>query len=241
MGFKDRILRRSEAPPPDDETAVFPQVEEADVPPEEHPVPAVPEHEPQGDPLTGPHPAESPDEHPVPATPEHEPQGDPLTGLHPEVQAAAGVYAPAPPRRAGFRERGRLRRRLRFLREARELGYRDIGGLVVDQHRYQRPNAGLVADKVAAVDAIDGELRAIEDVLAARRPYEELFIPGVSACQRCGALHGTDARFCPHCGLDFSGPRPVAGMWAQTPAETAPAGQSALFDPAHADTPAPPA
>src|SRR5206468_1687000 len=26
------------------------------------------------------------------------------------------------------------------------------------------------------------------------------------ACPRCGALHGSDARFCPQCGTQFSGP-----------------------------------
>jgi hypothetical protein len=240
MGFKDRILRRSDAPLPDGETALFPRLDEAAGQPPEHPLPAAPEHEPQGDPLTQPHPAAPPEEHPLPAEPEHEPQGDPLTD--PQTDAPAAVaYAPAPQHRPGFRERGRLRRRLRFLREARELGYRDIGGLVVDQHRFQRPNAALVADKVAAVDAIDRELRAIEDVLGAHKPYEELFVPGVSACQRCGALHGTDARFCPHCGLDFSGPRPVAGVWAQPPAGTTAPGYPGLPDPAHAETPAPPA
>ena len=150
-----------------------------------------------------------------------------------------------PPRRPGFRERGQLRRRLRFLREARELGFRDLGGLVFDQHRFQRPNDALVQGKVAAIDGVDRELRVIEDVLAARRPYEELFVAGVSACPRCGALHGSDGRFCPHCGLDFRGPRSVAGMWtdggASVPAATPP-GQSALFDPqaAPADTPAAP-
>jgi hypothetical protein len=152
--------------------------------------------------------------------------------------------AAAPPAHPGFRERGRLRRRLRFLREARELGFRDLGGLVFDQHRFQRPDAALVQGKVAAVDGVDRELRLIEDVLGARRPYEELFVAGVSACPRCGALHGTDSHFCSHCGLDFRGPRAVAGMWNEPgqPAPGAPPGQSALFDPqASGDPHTPPA
>ncbi|MCU0259142.1 MAG: zinc ribbon domain-containing protein [Solirubrobacteraceae bacterium] len=74
--------------------------------------------------------------------------------------------------------------------------------------------------KVAAIDAVDRELRAIEDALGRRAPYDELFIPGVSACPRCGALHGSDARFCPNCGLAFSGPRSVASVAAPA---TAPA------------------
>ena len=117
--------------------------------------------------------------------------------------------APLPPRRPGFRERGQLRRRLRFLREARELGFRDLGGLVFDQHRFQRPNDALVQGKVAAIDGVDRELRVIEDVLAARRPYEELFVAGVSACPRCGALHGSDGALLP--ALRPGLPRPALG------------------------------
>ena len=143
--------------------------------------------------------------------------------------------ADAVPRQPGFRERGRMRRRLRFLREVRELGFRDLGGLVFDQHRFQRPNEALVHGKVDAIDAVDREIRAIEAVLGNQTPYAELFIPGVSACQRCGALHGSDARFCPNCGLAFSGPRTVAGMAPGQSSYGAPGspspGQAALFDP----------
>lgn len=119
---------------------------------------------------------------------------------------------PQMPARPGFRERGRLRRRLRYLREVRELGYRDLGGLVLDQHRFQRPNEELVDGKVAAIEALDQEMRAIEQALNESTPYTELFIPGLSACPRCGALHGSDANFCPQCGLSFKGPRTVAGV-----------------------------
>lgn len=133
--------------------------------------------------------------------------GDPV----PHGGEAAGAM-PAPPQRPGFRERGRLRRRLRYLREVRELGYRDLGGLVLDQHRFQRPNEELVAVKVEAIEGLDREMRAIEQALEQSTPYTELFIPGLSACPRCGALHGSDANFCPQCGLSFKGPRTVAGV-----------------------------
>ncbi len=237
MGLKNRILRRD----PDPATPI-----EADAT-AEHPVPAPVEHATQGDALTAvfePVPEAAADAAPEEAEHEHAAQGDallaateaPAEPAEPPAEAAPPL-APVPGRRPGFRERGRLRRRLRFLREARELGFRDLGGLVFDQHRFHRPNAALVQGKVAAIDAADRELRTIEDVLGARRPYEELFIAGVSACQRCGALHGTDARFCPQCGLAFSGPRPVAGVWT---AEGAPPGQSALFDPQAPGTEAPP-
>lgn len=236
MGIKNRILRRApgpETPVPDDATTEFPVA------------PAEPA--PQGDPLTGATAVHEAGAEPAPqADPaEHAPQGDALATEPAVAEETPAPLPPLPPRRPGFRERGQLRRRLRFLREARELGFRDLGGLVFDQHRFQRPNDALVQGKVAAIDGVDRELRVIEDVLAARRPYEELFVAGVSACPRCGALHGSDARFCPHCGLDFRGPRSVAGMWTDGAASTATAtspGQSALFDPqaASADVPAPP-
>jgi ribosomal protein L40E len=110
------------------------------------------------------------------------------------------------PTRPSFRDRGRLRRRLRYLRRVRELGFRDLGGLAFDLHRFGRRNDELVLGKLAALDAVDRELRAIERVLDERRDIIELREPGVAACPRCGALHGSDARFCPQCGTQFSGP-----------------------------------
>lgn len=153
----------------------------------------------------------------------------------------AAPLAPDPaslvPAQPGWRERGRLRRRLAYLREVRELGYRDLGGLVFDQHRFQRPNDSLVHGKVLAIDAVDRELRAIEQALHARRLVTELALPGLSACQRCGALHGSDARYCPQCGLAFAGPRTIAGIGdvnVPYPIPTARPGQAALFDPSSA-------
>ncbi len=175
------------------------------------------------------------------ATSEVEPQPEPEAPVEAAPQGAPEGFIVDPgavaavPTRPGFRERGRMRRRLRFLREVRELGFRDLGGLVFDQHRFQRPNEALVHGKVEAIDAVDREIRAIEAVLGNQLPYAELFIPGVSACQRCGALHGSDARYCPNCGLAFTGPRTISGMAPGQSAYgaqgTPSPGQAALFDP----------
>jgi ribosomal protein L40E len=130
------------------------------------------------------------------------------------------------PTRPSFRDRGRLRRRLRYLRRVRELGFRDLGGLAFDLHRFQRRNDELVLGKLAALDAVDRELRAIERVLDERRDIIELREPGVAACPRCGALHGSDAKYCPQCGTQFSGPLAmveVGGVATPTP-EAAPYG-----------------
>ena len=133
-------------------------------------------------------------------------------GLSVQAEQTAAAGQAAAPTRPGFRERGRLRRRLRYLRQVRELGYRDLGGLVFDQHRFERGDAALVEAKVVAIETLDREIRSVEEVLELQTPYAELFIPGVSACARCGTLHGSDAHFCPHCGLAFGGPRAVAGL-----------------------------
>jgi len=121
----------------------------------------------------------------------------------------AGVD-PATTASPSFRDRGRLRRRLRYLRRVRELGFRDLGGLVFDQHKFHRPNEELVRAKVAALAAVDSELRALEEALGDRRDITELREPGLSACPRCGTLHGSDANFCPSCGLALRGARTIA-------------------------------
>src|SRR3954447_24298253 len=140
------------------------------------------------------------------------------TEVHSAVPAGAQPADPAAPPEPSCRTRGRLRRRLRFLRRVRELGFRDLGGLVFDQHKFNRPNEELVRAKLAALQAVDSELRALELLLDDPRPIHELREPGVAACMRCGALHGTDARFCPSCGIQLSGPRPVGEVSAAAPA-----------------------
>jgi hypothetical protein len=132
------------------------------------------------------------------------------TAVRSPVPAGAEPADPAAPPKPSFRNRGRLRRRLRFLRRVRELGFRDLGGLVFDQHKFDQPNAELVQGKVAALAAVDGELRALEEALDERRDITELREPGISACPRCGTLHGSDARFCPSCGLALTGARTIA-------------------------------
>jgi hypothetical protein len=92
----------------------------------------------------------------------------------------------------------------------RELGFRDLGGLVFDQHRFSQVNDALVHGKLAALGAVDAELRALEIALDDRRSLTELREPGISVCSRCGALHGSEARFCPSCGTPVRGPRAIA-------------------------------
>jgi ribosomal protein L40E len=159
---------------------------------------------------------------PTIVAPPQAPPAAPLpAGLAPEDVA---------PTRPSFRDRGRLRRRLRYLRRVRELGFRDLGGLAFDLHRFARRNDELVLGKLAALDAVDRELRAIERVLNERRDIIELREPGVAACPRCGALHGSDARFCPQCGTQFSGPLAMVEVGGAPAPPSVPAHES--VDPA---------
>jgi hypothetical protein len=141
---------------------------------------------------------------------------DPQTAVIPPAEADPALPAgseppdPAAAPSPSFRNRGRLRRRLRFLRRVRELGFRDLGGLVFDQHKFARLNEELVRGKVAALAAVDSELRALEEALGERRDITELREPGITACPRCGTLHGSDANYCPSCGLALSGARTIA-------------------------------
>src|SRR4051812_24768069 len=115
-----------------------------------------------------------------------------------------------------FRDRGRLRRRLRYLRRVRELGFRDLGGLVFDQHRFNRPNEELLRGKLAALQAVDGELRAPEPLLPHPPPPHQPREPPPAARGRVGALPGAHARVSPPRGVPVSGPRMV-GEVAGTP------------------------
>jgi len=140
------------------------------------------------------------------------------------VFGAAGVAETAPranadlPANPSFRDRGRYRRRLRYLRRVRELGFRDLGGLVFDQYRFSRAGEQLVRGKLVALDAVDRELRARQRAVNDRRTYFDLREPGIAACPRCAGLHGSDARFCPSCGMRLSGPTAVAEVGDAPPA-----------------------
>jgi len=83
-----------------------------------------------------------------------------------------------------------MRRRLRFLRKARELAYRDLGGLVFEMHRLGERHDELVSAKLATLGHIDAELRALQAALGERAGVTVLREAGVTACPRCAAIHG---------------------------------------------------
>lgn len=138
--------------------------------------------------------------------------------------APAGGTAPpaeAAPRRPGFRARGRMRRRLRYLRRLRELQVRDLGGLVFDLRRFERKRDDLVAQKLDQIRACDDELHALERALDERRDLRDVREPGIGGtCPRCFAIFGSADRFCANCGAALGGA--VQGPAQVPPAPPAP-------------------
>jgi hypothetical protein len=137
---------------------------------------------------------------------------------------AAASATSADSRSVGFGGRGRVRRRARFLRKARELAYRDLGGLVYSLHRFGQRNDSLVLAKLATLTRIDAELRGLEASLSERQPVTVLREAGITACPRCAAIHSGEDRFCPNCGLPMSRnvDLPIAGALASGAAAPAP-------------------
>jgi hypothetical protein len=147
------------------------------------------------------------------------PQGaaEALASQH-EGSTGPGVEE-APAQEPGFLDRGRIRRRARFLHAARELAYRDLGGLVFDLHRFGQRNDDVVNAKLETLSRIDSELRILEAALSEHRSVTVLRQAGVAACPRCAAIHGSGDRFCPACGLAVDQTeRPIAGPNAPAPA-----------------------
>lgn len=134
-----------------------------------------------------------------------------------QVQAAGEQpQAHALPAASDFGSRGRIRRRVRFLRRARELAYRDLGGLVFNLHTFGARNDALVLAKLTTLGRMDTELRTLETALGARQTVTVLREAGVTACPRCAAIHGSEDRFCPNCGLPVAphADLPIAGSAA---------------------------
>jgi hypothetical protein len=148
---------------------------------------------------------------------------------------------PAPALEAnGFQSRGRARRRARFLRKARELAYRDLGGLVFNLHRFGQRNDPLVVAKLATLDHLDAELRSIETSLGERQPITVLREAGITACPRCAAIHSSEDNFCPNCGMAMGRHADLPAGFQSAPATVAPPPPAPVAPPAGATTPPPP-
>jgi len=145
----------------------------------------------------------------------------------PDINQPHGVVGAPDP--SGFGSRGRIRRRTRFLRKARELAYRDLGGLVFNLHRFGQRNDELVLAKLNLLGQIDSELHTLQAALREREPITVLREAGITACPRCAAIHGSEDRFCPNCGLSLGRhpDLPIAGGPAAPTPAAAPAAAEA--------------
>ena len=147
--------------------------------------------------------------------------GDSGSGRETQGQnAPASGAGTAPDTNPGFRDRGKLRRRLRYLRRVRDLQLRDLGGLVYETYRQKRPRQDLVDRKVGVLAATDSELSGLEVALDDRKPLRELRIPGIGGeCPRCGEVYASAARFCSNCGAGLASEAQAAlGQFGGAPA-----------------------
>ena len=147
--------------------------------------------------------------------------GDSGSGQETQGQnAPASGAGTAPNANPGFRDRGKLRRRLRYLRRVRDLQLRDLGGLVYETYRQKRPRQDLVDRKVGVLAATDSELSGLEVALDDRKPLRELRIPGIGGeCPRCGEVYASAARFCSNCGAGLASEAQAAlGQFGGAPA-----------------------
>jgi zinc-ribbon domain len=142
---------------------------------------------------------------------------------------------PEEPTKLRIRERGRARRRLRYLRRLRELQLRDAGGFVFDLFRFGERRDALVREKLDALIATDKEIRHLEALLGVSGPPVEIRQPGVGGtCPSCGAFHGSDARFCAHCGVELK----TAASPPAPAEEAAPTEEPTTEEPTTAEEPA---
>jgi hypothetical protein len=138
-----------------------------------------------------------------------EPSPEPVPGrVEPPAEAAVAEPGQAeetqpfePGAAPGYLQRGRIRRRARYLRHLREIQLRDIGGFMVELHRFAQERPELVRMKVEGAARTDAELRILQHALGERSPIRELREAGIGgACASCGAVHGSEDNFCAACG-----------------------------------------
>jgi hypothetical protein len=128
------------------------------------------------------------------------------------------------------RERGRARRRLRYLRQVRELQLRDAGGFVFDLYRFGEQRDAIVRAKLDALIATDKEIRSLEARLSVAGRVQEIRRPGVGGtCPNCDVFHASEASFCAHCGLELKAEVTAVELAGDEPSPTvAPAPNGAL-------------
>jgi len=105
----------------------------------------------------------------------------------------------------GFLQRAVIRRRVRFLRRRRELALHDLGGFAFESHRLGDSRDELLAEKLAAISALDDELATLQAALDLREELAVLREPGIASCPSCSTIHDSAANYCPSCGRPAGG------------------------------------
>ena len=133
--------------------------------------------------------------------PEVVPVADLPAGLDPDELAA---------RPATSARRSKLRRRVAFLRAAREVLLRDLGGFMYEVHRTahdieHEAHRRLRETKLTRLARVDAELHEIETRLDDVRRQVLVREPGVGGeCPQCGELFSSWAHYCGNCGLPLT-------------------------------------
>src|SRR3954447_24427337 len=231
-GLKRRLTRRRSAGPEGSEpTAAAPgpgTTPNQQPPAEEAPTsllsdPAAQQTQVQPQPFSAGQPRRgAPSPHLAPARPPAQPTADLPPGLDPDELAAVPTTSA---------RRGRLRKRVAFLRAARELLLRDLGGFVYEIHRTagdheHEAHRRLRATKLDRLSRVDAELHELELLLDDVRRNVVVSEPGVGGeCPECGELFGSAAHYCSHCGLPLteSARRAFSRIVAAQPSAVAPA------------------
>jgi hypothetical protein len=128
-----------------------------------------------------------------------------IGSAQPDAVDEPGTVAHSP-RATGFMQRAVLRRRARFLRRRRELALHDLGGFLFEAHRLGETRDVLLAEKLAALTALDDELATLQNALELHEELAVLHEPGIAACPQCATIHDSGANYCPACGRPTSGP-----------------------------------
>lgn len=107
--------------------------------------------------------------------------------------------------RAGARERGAMRRRLRELRRLREPLLMDAGAVAAELQRRGEPLPEPLARRVAELVSLERESEALARALGEGSASVELVAAGVAGrCRRCRSLVSSAAGYCQACGADLA-------------------------------------
>jgi zinc-ribbon domain len=121
----------------------------------------------------------------------------------------AGVDAAELAQAPTSEKRGRLRRRLGYLRAVREILLRDLGGFYLEAHRSEQgvdAHRRLLDAKATRLTTVESEMRDLEARLEEPHAATVIREPGVGGtCPHCGELYSSEARFCSRCGHPLTG------------------------------------